>query len=154
VNIFGMLFEKNTLVFKRTKKPPQATLNILIAEDNKFAARQYKLMLEKNGHRVVTTEDGSECVKKYKEELKKTEFDSLDESPFDVVILDHNMPKKTGAKAAKEILEKNPNQKILFVTGYQRWAVEDETDDLIEKIILLEKPFTMSQLERKIESLG
>jgi two-component system cell cycle response regulator CpdR len=64
------------------------------------------------------------------------------------------MPKKTGAKAAKEILEKNPNQKILFVTGYQRWAVEDETDDLIEKIILLEKPFTMSQLERKIESLG
>jgi two-component system cell cycle response regulator CpdR len=32
--------------------------------------------------------------------------------------------------------------------------VEDETDDLIEKIILLEKPFTMSQLERKIESLG
>jgi CheY-like chemotaxis protein len=149
-----MLFEKNTLVFKRTKKPPQATLNILIAEDNKFAARQYKLMLEKNGHRVVTTEDGSECVKKYKEELKKTEFDSLDESPFDVVILDHNMPKKTGAKAAKEILEKNPNQKILFVTGYQRWAVEDETDDLIEKIILLEKPFTMSQLERKIESLG
>lgn len=148
-----MLFEKNTLVFKRTKKPPQATLNILIAEDNKFAARQYKLMLEKNGHRVVTTEDGSECVKKYKEELKKTEFDSLDESPFDVVILDHNMPKKTGAKAAKEILEKNPNQKILFVTGYQRWAVEDETDDLIEKIILLEKPFTMSQLERKIESL-
>jgi CheY-like chemotaxis protein len=149
-----MLFEKNTLVLKRTKKPTKATLNILIAEDNKFAARQYKLLLEKNGHHVVTTEDGSECVQKYKEQLKKTEFDSLDDSPFDVVILDHNMPKKTGAKAAKEILAKNPNQKILFVTGYQRWAVEDETDDLIEKIILLEKPFTLSQLERKIASLG
>jgi CheY-like chemotaxis protein len=124
-----------------------------VAEDNKFAAKQYKTLLEKNGHIVVVTEDGTECVKAYKERIKKTEFDSLDESPFDVVILDHNMPKKSGAKAAKEILAKNPKQKILFVTGYQRWALEDETDDLIEKIILLEKPFTLSQLQRKIESL-
>lgn len=128
-------------------------MKILVAEDNKFAAKQYKTLLEKNGHIVVVTEDGHECVKTYKERLKKTEFDSLDESPFDVVILDHNMPKKSGAKAAKEILAKNPKQKILFVTGYQRWAIEDETDDLIEKIILLEKPFTLSQLQRKLESL-
>lgn len=127
-------------------------MNILIAEDNKFAARQYKLMLEQRGHTVITTEDGEECVKKYKENLKKTEFDSLDESPFDLVLLDHKMPKKTGARAAKEILAKNPKQKILFITGYQRWALEDESDDLIDKIILLEKPFTLSQLERKINS--
>lgn len=124
----------------------------MIAEDNKFAARQYKLMLEQRGHTVITTENGEECVKKYKENLKKTEFDSLDELPFDLVLLDHKMPKKTGARAAKEILAKNPKQKILFITGYQRWAIEDESDDLIDKIILLEKPFTLSQLERKIES--
>ncbi len=124
----------------------------MIAEDNKFAARQYKLMLEQRGHTVITTENGEECVKKYKEKLKKTEFDSLDDTPFDLVLLDHKMPKKTGARAAKEILAKKPKQKILFITGYQRWAIEDESDDLIDKIILLEKPFTLSQLERKIES--
>jgi CheY-like chemotaxis protein len=124
----------------------------LIAEDNKFAARQYKMMLEQKGHTVITTENGEECVKKYKEKLKNTEFDSLDESPFDLVLLDHKMPKKTGARAAKEILAKNPHQKILFITGYQRWALEDESDDLIDKIILLEKPFTLSQLERKVNS--
>ena len=124
----------------------------MIAEDNKFAARQYKMMLEQKGHTVITTENGEECVKKYKENFKNTEFDSLDESPFDLVLLDHKMPKKTGARAAKEILAKNPNQKILFITGYQRWALEDESDDLIDKIILLEKPFTLSQLERKINS--
>lgn len=129
-------------------------MRILIAEDNKFAAKQYRLLLEKNGHKVVTVENGVECVKKYKEQLRKTEFDSLDDSPFDVVLLDHNMPKKTGARAAKEILEKNPHQKILFVTGYQRWALEDEADDLVDKIVVLEKPFTLSQLERKIRSLA
>ncbi len=127
-------------------------MNILIAEDNKFAARQYKIMLEKSGHNVILTENGVECVQKYKERLKKTEFDSLDESPFDLILLDHKMPKKSGARAAKEILAKNPKQKILFITGYQKWALEDESDDLIDKIILLEKPFTLSQLERKIES--
>lgn len=110
------------------------------------------MILEQKGHTVITTENGEECVKKYKEKLKKTEFNSLDESPFDLVLLDHKMPKKTGARAAKEILAKNPYQKILFITGYQRWALEDESDDLIDKIILLEKPFTLSQLERKIES--
>jgi two-component system, cell cycle response regulator CpdR len=129
-------------------------LNILVAEDNKFTARQYKLLLEKMGHSVITTEDGSECVKKYKEAYTKSEFDSLDDSPFDLVLLDHNMPKKTGAQAAKEILAKNPDQKILFVTAYQRWAVEDDTDELFDKIVLLEKPFTLGQLSRKIESLS
>lgn len=128
-------------------------MNILVAEDNKFTARQYKLLLEKMGHKVITTEDGSECVKKYKEAYTKSEFDSLDDSPFGLVLLDHNMPKKTGAQAAKEILAKNPEQKILFVTAYQRWAVEDDTDELFDKIVLLEKPFTLGQLSRKIESL-
>ncbi len=123
-------------------------MNILIAEDNDFTARQYKLILEKNGHNVVTTRDGSECVRKYRLEKTQSSVDS-----FDIVILDHNIQKKTGARAAKEILAKNPNQKILFVTGYQRWAVEDETDDLVEKMVLLEKPFTSGQLERKIASL-
>jgi CheY-like chemotaxis protein len=127
-------------------------MRILVAEDNKFVASQYKIMLEKKGHTVTSTQDGMECIKKYKEKLK-TEFDSLDESPFDLVLLDHNMPKKTGAKAAKEILAKNPKQKILFVTGYQKWALEDETGDLIDSMVVLEKPFTLSQLERKIESL-
>lgn len=129
-------------------------MNILIAEDNKFAARQYKLLLEKHGYQVITVDNGVDCIRTYKERLKKTEFDSLDEPPFDVVLLDHNMPKKTGARAAKEILGKNPKQKILFVTGYQRWALEDEADDLVDKIEVLEKPFTLSQLERKIRSLA
>ncbi|MFM8658342.1 MAG: response regulator [Candidatus Nitrosotenuis sp.] len=90
-------------------------MNILVAEDNKFTALQYKTLLEKMGHRVVTTVDGEECVKKFKQVYKKTEFDSLDdplfEPKFDLVLLDHHMPKKTGAQAAKEILQKTQNKK-------------------------------------------
>ncbi|MFY9301074.1 MAG: response regulator [Candidatus Nitrosotenuis sp.] len=128
-------------------------MNILIAEENRFTALQYRQLLEKNGHSVVVTQDGQECLEKYSKDLKK-ESDSSNDSPFDVVILDHGVPNKTAANAVKKILAKNPNQKILFVTGYQRWAVEDETDDLVDKITILEKPFTFSQFERKIASLA
>ena len=151
--MFHVVQKKHTTL-QTQQKITLAEMIILVAEDNKFVAHQYKILLEKNGHTVINTQDGAECLKKYKERLKKTEFDSLDESPFDLVLLDHNMPKKTGAKAAKEILAKNPKQKILFITGYQKWALEDETDDLVDKIVVLEKPFTLSQLERKIQSLA
>lgn len=128
-------------------------MNILVAEDNKFTARQYKILLEKMGHKVITTQDGSECVKKYKEQLK-SEFDSLDDTPFDLVLLDHNMPKKTGAQAAKEILAKNPNQKILFISGFG-----DEVESQIEEagwrknIQVVEKPFSSTSLVNKVEQV-
>jgi CheY-like chemotaxis protein len=35
-------------------------------------------------------------------------------SPFDVVVLDYRMPKKDGTEVAKEILDLNPNQRIIF----------------------------------------
>ena len=127
------------------------SLNILVAEDNAFTASQYTKILEKNGHKVQVAKDGVECIETYEKAL--SEFDSLDKNPFDVVLLDNNMPKKSGVEVAKEILDKNPEQKIIFVTSYQKWAVEDETDDLFDKIVLLEKPFTLNQLSRKIESL-
>ncbi|WKT57408.1 response regulator [Candidatus Nitrosotenuis chungbukensis] len=50
--------------------------------------------------------------------LKKTEFDSLDNNPFDVVVLDQSMPKKSGSEVAEEILEANPRQKIIFASAY------------------------------------
>ena len=94
-------------------------LNILVAEDNKFTAMQYKMALEKAGHKVTVVQDGDECVKKYVSALGKSEFESIDTHPFDLILLDHNMPKKSGSKAAKEILKKMPKQKILFASGFR-----------------------------------
>ena len=129
-------------------------LRILVAEDNKFTARQYQIALENQGHKVVLAEDGNECVEKYVSELGKTEFESIETHPFDLVLLDHNMPKKSGAKAAKQILEKNPDQKILFASAYLRSFIEDQTgEEVNEKLNVIEKPFSLSALIRKINSV-
>ena len=129
-------------------------LNILVAEDNKFTAMQYKMALEKEGHKVTLVKDGNECVQKYVSELGKSEFDSIETHPFDLILLDHNMPKKSGAKAAKEILSKKPHQKILFASGYLKSFIGDQTgDNVLDKMDVMEKPFSLSMLVRKISSI-
>src|SRR3989338_6676912 len=109
------------------------SLNILIAEDNQFTATQYDRILRKYGHNVVITRDGSECLEKYRNELKRTEFDSLDENPFDVVVLDQSMPKKSGSEVAEQILSVKPTQKIIFASAYALTG-SNETKSLEDKV--------------------
>ena len=61
------------------------------------------------------------------------------------------MPKKVALKLAKEILIKKPNQKILFASGYLKSFIGDQTGDgVLNKLDVLEKPFSLSMLIRKI----
>ena len=43
---------------------------LLIAEDNKFTAIQYKKFLEANGYKVTVFNEGIKCFEKYTSELR------------------------------------------------------------------------------------
>ncbi|MEM4253430.1 MAG: response regulator [Candidatus Nitrosotenuis sp.] len=126
-------------------------MRILIAEDNQFTASQYERILRKYGHEVIVTRDGQECLKKYKESLIRTEFDSIDKSPFDVVVLDQSMPKKNGSEVATEILSVRPAQKIVFASAYALSA-NKVSESLEERVEYLQKPFSLNALVSKIEA--
>ncbi|MEM3089631.1 MAG: response regulator [Candidatus Nitrosotenuis sp.] len=126
-------------------------MRILIAEDNQFTASQYERILRKYGHEVIVTRDGQECLKKYKESLGRTEFDSIDKSPFDVVVLDQSMPKKNGSEVATEILSVRPAQKIVFASAYALSA-NKVSESLEERVEYLQKPFSLNALVSKIEA--
>lgn len=128
-----------------------SALRILIAEDNQFTASQYERILRKYGHEVIVTRDGQECLKKYKESLARTEFDSIDKSPFDVVVLDQSMPKKNGSEVATEILSVRPAQKIVFASAYALSA-NKVSESLEERVEYLQKPFSLNALVSKIEA--
>jgi len=128
------------------------TLNILVAEDNVFTATQYTRVLEKNGHKVTIAKDGQECIEKYSSELSKTEFDSLDRNPFDVVLLDNNMPRKSGVEVAKEILDKRPNQRIIFASAYDINSLLKAPGTIPESVEILEKPFSLNTMMSKIHA--
>lgn len=128
------------------------TLNILVAEDNVFTATQYTRVLEKSGHKVTIAKDGQECIEKYSSELSKTEFDSLDRNPFDVVLLDNNMPRKSGVEVAKEILDKRPNQRIIFASAYDINSLLKAPGTIPESVEILEKPFSLNTMMSKIQA--
>lgn len=128
---------------------PTANLNILIAEDNQFTSTQYDRILRKYGHNVTITKDGQECLQRYQEKVKKTEFDSLDDHPFDVVVLDQSMPKKSGSEVARQILSDNPKQKIIFASAYALTGSEN-TQGLEDKVEYLQKPFSLNSFVKKI----
>ena len=128
------------------------TFNILVAEDNEFTAKQYKTALEKKGHRVTLTKDGEECFDVYNDEVKYSElFKKSKQSPFDIVLLDQNMPRKTGIEVAKEILGLRGNQRIIFLSAYAQKILVGADNVKEDTIQILQKPFSLDFLVKKIE---
>lgn len=125
-------------------------MNILIAEDNQFTATQYDRILRKYGHSITITRNGTECLETYQSQLKKTEFESIDDNPFDVVVLDQSMPKKSGSEVATEILSVKPTQKIIFASAYALSGSED-SKRLEDKVEYLQKPFSLNTFVQKIQ---
>ena len=127
-------------------------LNILVAEDNEFTAKQYKTALEKKGHRVTLTKDGEECFDVYNDEVKYSElFKKSKQSPFDIVLLDQNMPRKSGIEVAKEILGLRGNQRIIFLSAYAQKILTGADNVKEDTIQILQKPFSLDFLVKKIE---
>jgi len=127
-------------------------LNILVAEDNEFTAKQYKTALEKKGHRVTLTKDGEECFDVYNDEVKYSElFKKSKQSPFDIVLLDQSMPRKTGIEVAKEILGLRGNQRIIFLSAYAQKILVGADNVKEDTVQILQKPFSLDFLVKKIE---
>lgn len=120
------------------------TIKILVAEDSVAYAVLYQEIFQSKGHTVKLTLDGQECIAEYAAKAGQT--------PYDMVILDYHMPKKNGFDTAKEILSINPNQKILFISGFG-----DEIESKIQEagwsknIQVVEKPFSAVSLVSKVE---
>ncbi len=124
-------------------------MRILVAEDSEFFALLYKTALQKRGHSVIIAKDGSDCIYKYTDAQQNF---GNGKSPFDLVILDHQMPRMQGTQVAKEILVLNPNQRILFVTGHVKEMMKG-VKAIGKKIELLQKPFPTNAMIRQVEGL-
>jgi two-component system chemotaxis response regulator CheY len=81
---------------------------IFIVEDDPAVYFFYKQALDLNGFTLVgLAEDGEEAVSKFKSFSRKPQ----------VILMDHRMPKKNGIDASKEILQIDPQVKIIFISA-------------------------------------
>lgn len=109
---------------------------VLIADDSAFIRKLIRKILESTGEFEVIDEanNGSGAVVSY------------DENRPDLVILDVNMPIMDGLTAAKKILQKDPNAKIIIVsaTGEQKLLAKQAGEIGVKAII--SKPFNPSKI--------
>lgn len=85
-------------------------MKVLVAEDDKENANVLKKMLEKKGHTIKLAQDGNEAVRFWSEES------------FDLILMDIQMPGKSGLQAMKEIREMEQTQQkhtpIIAITAH------------------------------------
>jgi CheY-like chemotaxis protein len=111
--------------------------SILVIDDDPDVRQFIVAALEEQGYRVRDASDGEQGLKEIAREKP------------DLVILDFIMPGLSGAEVANRIFAKQPDQPILFVSGYS------ETE-AIKRIApdtpLLAKPFRADALDKAIRA--
>jgi CheY-like chemotaxis protein len=70
---------------------------------------------------------------------------------YDVVILDYKLPGMNGMDVAKEILEINPHQRIIFASAYVEETLQESVLQLNQVVELMQKPFKLSRLVDTVE---
>jgi PAS domain S-box-containing protein len=72
-------------------KAATESLSILLAEDNVFNQEVIRHLLERKGHTVMTVSDGRQAL------------DALDQKPFDLLLLDCQMPEMDGFQVVEDL---------------------------------------------------
>jgi signal transduction histidine kinase/CheY-like chemotaxis protein/ligand-binding sensor domain-containing protein len=83
--------ERAALVTRHSLREEAKSLHILLAEDNSINQLLAMRLLEKHGHSVVIAANGREALGK------------MDKEPFDLVLMDVQMPEVDGLEATMEI---------------------------------------------------
>ena len=118
---------------------------VYIVEDDKDLQVLYKLYLSKMGHEIVgISYDGEEALIDL--------FCNYSANPPDIIILDHNMPNKTGLELLEDLQDLNYNQKtkILLITAESN--LQHQASELgVSKYIM--KPLKLRNLDKMIREV-
>jgi len=79
---------------------------ILVVDDDETVRRSYLRSLESVSCQVATASDGEEALQ------------SMEQNPFDVVLLDMRMPGQDGLSVLRTIKQKWPDSEVVIITGY------------------------------------
>ncbi len=120
----------------------KGTETLLLAEDDTSLREYTKNVLEENGYRVLTAENGDDALEKFK----------AHPNPINLLILDVIMPKKNGKEVYDEIKNHRPGMKALFMSGYTANIIHSK-GILKTGINLITKPFTPRSLLQKVREV-
>ena len=79
---------------------------ILVVDDDEVVRRSYLRSLESVSCNVEAACDGNEAL------------ETMEQNPFDVVLLDMRMPGRDGMSVLRTIKQKWPESEVVIITGY------------------------------------
>jgi PAS domain S-box-containing protein len=116
--------------------------HILFIDDEEDIALTGKAMLERLGYRVTAVSSSPEAL-----EMFRSYPDD-----FDIVITDQTMPRMTGDRIAKHMLDIRPDLPVILVTGLSESITVEMRNKLGVKGFLM-KPFSFSELGSMVKSI-
>jgi two-component system OmpR family response regulator len=116
-------------------------MRILVVEDDRKVARFVRQGLEEEGHAVDVAGDGEEGAL------------LAHVNPYDVLVIDVQLPKKNGLQLASELRREGATVPILMLTA------RDSTEDVVRGLDsgaddYLTKPFAFDELVARVRALG
>lgn len=137
------LAELQRLAGKVTALLSMRPLRVLVAEDTPTSQLVLRLMLEQQGHSVRVVGDGEQALRAFAEE------------PFDLVLLDIQMPIMDGLQAAREMRRLERGVRDLPIVGLSAYATQKDRENAIESGMTsyLTKPVRASDIATLIGHL-
>jgi len=111
---------------------------VLLTEDNEDIVELVKLVLGKSGYQVDTAKNGAEAVARCLG------------NPPDLVLMDINMPEKSGLDAVKELRAKGFKKPIVMLTASESAEDRKRAQDAGCNAFIL-KTLNMDDLEKVID---
>lgn len=111
---------------------------VLLVDDDELVLESTLLLLEHLGHQVEVASSGEAALKSLDNGLEP-----------DLVILDMNMPGRSGSDVLPLIRERRPELPILIATGFN----DGKVDDLMErypKVSAISKPYTLDEIRQAL----
>lgn len=115
---------------------------ILLVEDDLVTLQAMQDLLEAHNYTVLTAMNGLEALESF-----ESKIDSIQ-----LVISDIVMPKMGGIDLYKNLMQRKPELKMMFVTGH---PLEGEGQSLLEAgaVIWLQKPFSMDEFTQLVQKI-
>ena len=90
--------------------------NLLLVEDEEGLRELVAQFLRRARYRVIEAEDGEKAIDRYN-----------DSGPFDIALVDLNLPRFSGVEVCRRIRDSNPSQSIIICSGSGARQPRDRT---------------------------
>ena len=120
---------------------PKGTETVLVAEDDTIVRRLVQRTLTGLGSHVMVSLNGLEAVKNWEK----------NNQCVDLLLTDVVMPEMGGKALAEHLCDKQPNLKVIYMSGYTDMMGDGERG--IPDVVFLEKPFEPLDLANKVREV-